>query len=242
MPLSPEEARVLACLVEKEATVPDAYPLTLNALRLACNQSSNRHPIVAYDDRIVEQALMALKSIGLVRFVHPSQGGRTIRYRHVADERWRLERNELAVLATLVLRGPQTTGELRARTERLVDPDGTSIDDALDALAGRSPEPFAVRLERHHGEREAPVGPPSRGRTRHGGDDPARRHWFDHPVGRNAGPRPCGRGRRPQTRDSIAWSLCWAWSPSLNPNLTPASSTRCGELNDRWATIPLPKG
>ena len=110
MPLSPEEARVLACLVEKEATVPDAYPLTLNALRLACNQTSSRHPVVAYDDRIVEQALMALKSIGLVRFVHPSQGGRTIRYRHVADERWRLERNELAVLATLVLRGPQTTG------------------------------------------------------------------------------------------------------------------------------------
>ena len=155
MPLSPEEARVVACLVEKEATVPDAYPLTLNALRLACNQTSSRHPIVAYDDRIVEQALMALKSIGLVRFVHPSQGGRTIRYRHVADERWRLERNELAVLTTLVLRGPQTTGEIRARTERLVDADGPNVDDALDTLAARSPEPFAVRLERHPGEREA---------------------------------------------------------------------------------------
>ena len=153
--LSTEEARVLACLVEKEATVPDSYPLTLNALRLACNQSSSRHPIVSYDDRVVEQALMALKSIGLVRFVHPSHGGRTIRYRHVADERWRLERNELAVLATLVLRGPQTPGELRARTERLVDVDGPSIDEALDTLAARSPEPFAVRLERHPGEREA---------------------------------------------------------------------------------------
>ncbi|MFV0308294.1 MAG: YceH family protein [Desertimonas sp.] len=157
MPLSPQEARVLACLVEKAATVPDAYPLTLNALRLACNQSSNRHPVVAYDDRTVEQALMALKSIGLVRFVHPSHGGRTIRYRHVADERWRLERNELAVLAMLALRGPQTVAELRARTERLVDEDagGPSIDDALDTLAARTPEPFATRLERHAGEREA---------------------------------------------------------------------------------------
>lgn len=155
MPLSPEDARVLACLVEKEATVPDAYPLTLNALRLACNQSSNRHPVVAYDDRIVEQSLMGLKSIGLVRFVHPSHGGRTIRYRHVADERWWLEHDELAVLAMLVLRGPQTVAELRARTERLLEGNGPSIEDALDTLAARSPEPFATRLERHPGEREA---------------------------------------------------------------------------------------
>lgn len=155
MALSPEESRVLACLIEKETTVPDAYPLTLNALRLACNQTSSRHPVVAYDDRIVEQALMALKSIGLVRFVHPSHGGRTIRYRHVADERWRLARNELAVLATLVLRGPQTSGELRARTDRMVDQHGPGVDESLDTLAARSPEPFAVRLERHAGEREA---------------------------------------------------------------------------------------
>lgn len=152
--MSPEAARVLACLIEKELTVPDAYPLTLNALRLACNQASGRHPVVAYDDRVVEQALMSLKSIGLVRFVHPSHGGRTIRYRHVADERWRLERNELAVLAALVLRGPQTTAEVRARTERMVDRDGPGVDEALDALAGRSPEPLAVRLERHPTERE----------------------------------------------------------------------------------------
>ena len=106
MVLSVEEARVVACLVEKEATVPDSYPLTLNALRLACNQTSNRDPIVAWDDRTVENTLLSLKSMGLVRFVHPSHGGRTIRYRHVADERWRLSKGELAVLAVLVLRGP----------------------------------------------------------------------------------------------------------------------------------------
>ena len=155
MALSSEEARVLASLIEKEATVADSYPLTLNALRLACNQSTNRHPVVAYEDRIVEAALMALKSIGLVRFVHPSHGGRTIRYRHIAGERWHLEPAELAVLAVLTLRGPQTAGELRARTERLLGPEDHTVEEILDSLAARSPEPFAVHLERRPGERDA---------------------------------------------------------------------------------------
>ena len=153
--LSPEEARVLACLVEKEATVADTYPLTLNALRLACNQTSNRDPVVAWDDRTVENALLSLKSMGLVRFVHPSHGGRTIRYRHVADERWRLSKGELGVLAVLVLRGAQTTGEVRTRTERMIGPDDGSVEEILDMLAARSPEPFAVRVPRRPGEREA---------------------------------------------------------------------------------------
>jgi uncharacterized protein YceH (UPF0502 family) len=154
MVLSPEEARVVACLVEKEATVPDSYPLTLNALRLACNQSTNRDPIVAYDDRTVENALMSLKSMGLVRFVHPSHGGRTIRYRHVADERWHLSTAEVGVLAVLVLRGPQTVGEVRSRA-RGMEGESATADELLDTLAARSPEPFIVRLERRPGEREA---------------------------------------------------------------------------------------
>lgn len=154
MALSAEEARVLASLVEKESTVPDSYPLTLNALRLACNQSTNRDPISTYDDRTVDTALLALKSQGLVRFVHPSHGGRTTRYRHCADERWRLDPAELGVLAMLVLRGPQTSAELRTRAARHVDSSGTTVDDALDALASRRPEPFATRLERRPGERE----------------------------------------------------------------------------------------
>ena len=153
MELAPEDARVVACLVEKEATVPDSYPLTLNALRLACNQTSNREPVVAYDDRTVESALMSLKSMGLVRFVHPSHGGRTIRYRHVADERWRLSKAELAVLAVLVLRGPQTAGEVRSRIR--VDEDSGTVEEMLDTLAARSPDAFATRLERRPGEREA---------------------------------------------------------------------------------------
>lgn len=166
MVLSAEEARVVACLVEKETTVPDSYPLTLNALRLACNQTSNRDPIVAYDDRTVEAALLSLKSMGLVRFVHPSHGGRTIRYRHVADERWRLSPAELGVLAVLVLRGAQTVGEVRARAERhLEDESAGTVEEILDTLAARSPDPFAVRVERRPGEREgrwahALSGPP----------------------------------------------------------------------------------
>ncbi|MET0144209.1 MAG: DUF480 domain-containing protein [Ilumatobacteraceae bacterium] len=155
MVLSPEEARVVACLVEKETTIADSYPLTLNALRLACNQSTNRDPVVAYDDRTVENALMSLKSMGLVRFVHPSHGGRTIRYRHVADERWRMTHAELFVVAVLVLRGPQTTSEVRARTQRHVDDgDSGTVEEILDMLAARSPEPFAARLEHRPGERE----------------------------------------------------------------------------------------
>ena len=156
MELSPEEARVLTCLVEKEATVPDSYPLTLNALRLACNQTTNRDTVMSYDDRTVEAALLSLKSMGLVRFVHPSHGGRTIRYRHVADERWHLSKSEVAVLAVLVLRGPQTVGEVRTRAERqLSRDDDATVDEILDTLAARSPEPFAALLERRPGERDA---------------------------------------------------------------------------------------
>jgi uncharacterized protein YceH (UPF0502 family) len=156
MELTPAEARVLACLIEKEVAVPDSYPLTLNALRLACNQTTNRHPVVAYDDRTVEAALLSLKSMGLVRFVHPSHGGRTVRYRHAAADRWRLSPSELGAIAVLVLRGPQTTSEVRSRADRhfTADEDPTSADDVLDALAARSPDPFVARLERRAGERE----------------------------------------------------------------------------------------
>lgn len=145
---------MLACLIEKEATVPDSYPLTLNALRLACNQTSNRNPVVSYDDRTVEAALLSLKSMGLVRFVHPAHGGRTTRYRHMADERWRLSPGELGVLATLVLRGPQTVAEVRGRVERRSDGDTSTVEEILDTLAARGPEPLAVRLERRSGERD----------------------------------------------------------------------------------------
>src|SRR5690606_9421183 len=96
--LTGEEVRVVACLVEKAAAVPDSYPLTLNALRQACNQSSSRDPVVAYDEGTVQRALDSLKAAGLVRFVHPSHGERSTKYRHVLDERLDLGPDELAVV------------------------------------------------------------------------------------------------------------------------------------------------
>lgn len=155
MALSSEEARVLASLIEKEATTPDGYPMSLNSLRLACNQATNRAPVVTYEDRTVEAALLSLKSIGLVRFVLPSHGGRTIRYRQVAGERWHLSAPELAVLSVLVLRGPQTVGEIRSRVGRQHRFDHPNqVDEVLDTLVSRSPEALAVRLERRRGERD----------------------------------------------------------------------------------------
>ncbi|WP_162941749.1 DUF480 domain-containing protein [Desertimonas flava] len=155
MELSGPQIRVLASLIEKEAAVPDSYPLTLTALRLACNQATNRRPVVSYDDRTVENALVELKSVGLVRFVHPSHGGRTTRYRHTAGERWRLSPGELLTLSALALRGPQTANDVRSRIERLVPADETSsVEAMLDTLAARSPEPFAARIGRRPGERE----------------------------------------------------------------------------------------
>jgi len=155
MALTAPEVRILAALVEKEAAVPDSYPLTLTAVRLACNQATNRRPVVTYDDRTIETALMSLKSVGLVRFVHPAHGGRTTRYRHTVGERWRLSPGESIVLSALALRGAQTTAEVGARVARLLPADElASVDDMLDTLAARSPEPLAIRLGRRSGERD----------------------------------------------------------------------------------------
>ncbi|HEY6416019.1 MAG TPA: DUF480 domain-containing protein [Acidimicrobiales bacterium] len=149
MDLTEAEGRVLGCLIEREAVAPEVYPVTLNDLRLACNQTSGRDPVVAYDDRTVEDTLLALKSKGLARFVLArAPGERTTRYRHRADERWRLGRGDLAVLATLLLHGVQTVSEVRERARRLVPfADPADVDAVLDMLAARTPTPFAARLE-----------------------------------------------------------------------------------------------
>ncbi len=147
MELTAAEGRVLACLIEQEAAAPDAGPLTLNTLRLACNQTSGRDPVVAYDDRTVEDTLLSLKSRGLARFVAPSAEARTTRYRHRADERWRMGSAELAVLAVLLLGGVQTVGHVRAQAQRLhplITP--AEVEAVLDALAARTPRPFAARV------------------------------------------------------------------------------------------------
>jgi uncharacterized protein YceH (UPF0502 family) len=154
-PLTDEEIRVLGCLIEKEATVPDAYPLTLNALRAACNQSSSRNPVVAYDDLTIQRSVDSLKLAGLVRFVHPSHGERSTKFRHVAGEALDLDRAQLAVLAVLALRGPQTSAELRTRTERAhAFASVGEVEGVLAVLADRA-EPLTVGIPRQPGQQHA---------------------------------------------------------------------------------------
>jgi uncharacterized protein len=149
--LTPPEQRVLGCLIEKRWTTPDQYPLSLNGLRLACNQSTNRDPVTAYDETTVREAAQRLCLYGLARLAS-GHGSRSVKYRHLAEEALGLGREELAVLAVLLLRGAQTPGELKARTERmaalasLVD-----VERVLDALTERG---YARRIGRRPGQKE----------------------------------------------------------------------------------------
>ena len=153
MHLSPEEGRVLGCLLEKELTTPQLYPLTDNALVAACNQTTNRDPVVQYDVAAVRLAVRSLREQELVRTVH-RPGERSDKHRHLVDAAWELTPAEVAVLAVLLLRGPQTPGELRARTERM-HPFATveQVQEVLEALAARA-EPLVTRLERQPGRKE----------------------------------------------------------------------------------------
>jgi len=154
MDLSAVEVRVVGSLLEKEVTTPDLYPLTRNALVAACNQTTGRAPVLQIDQRAVEEAVHDLKERGLVRVVHPSHGGRSEKYRQVVPEALELGGAEQAVLCLLCLRGPQTPGELKARSDRLYA--FATLEDvqrALEALADR-PEPLACRLPRRLGQKE----------------------------------------------------------------------------------------
>ncbi len=153
--LGDEATRILGALMEKERTVPDTYPMTLKGLTSACNQSSSRWPVVSYDEGLVQRTLDDLKVGGCVRFVHPSHGERSTKFRQVLDERLTLERDEAAVVCVLLLRGPQTSGELRTRTERLHAFGGAEqVEAVLRRLAARD-EPLVRLLERRPGDREA---------------------------------------------------------------------------------------
>lgn len=154
MQLNREEARVIGSLIEKQLTTPQQYPLTLNALLLACNQSSNRDPVVEYDERTVDNALVSLKAAGLLRFVHPSHGRSVARYEQLLQEKLGISEQQLALVAVLLLRGPQTAGELRSRTERMSEFDGIAqVESELQFLSSL-PEPVVARLPRRPGQKE----------------------------------------------------------------------------------------
>ena len=147
----PVEIRVVGCLLEKQRTTPEAYPLSLNALRLACNQATNRDPVVDYDEREVLGALERLHRRGWTRMAS-GPGSRARKYRQLLDQALGLNRGELAVLCVLMLRGPQTPGELKQRTERLHPfAELAEVEAVLDRLADRE---LAVRLERRPGQKE----------------------------------------------------------------------------------------
>jgi uncharacterized protein YceH (UPF0502 family) len=200
MELTAAEGRVLGCLIEKAATDPDAYPVSLNTLRLACNQVEGRQPVIAYDDRTVEEAAWLLKSKGLARDTPSGRHDRSARYSHRADVRWRMGPAELAVLSVLLVGGAQTLGAVQARAARLHPfEDAGEVEAVLDALAARTPNPFAARLDspsagpRARWVQVLAVGPP--------GDQPAFPDDdldLDDRSGRAAGngrPGRSGRGR-----------------------------------------------
>ncbi|HVX32369.1 MAG TPA: YceH family protein [Solirubrobacterales bacterium] len=153
MPAEPDaiEIRVVACLVEKQRTTPDAYPLSLNALRLACNQATNRDPVVDYDEQTVSDALRRTALRGWTRLASGA-GSRARKYRHLLPEALGVDDGELAVLAVLMLRGPQTPGELKGRTERLQGfADLAAVHEVLERLIERG---YVVRHPRRPGQKE----------------------------------------------------------------------------------------
>jgi uncharacterized protein len=151
MDLDAAELRVLGCLIEKQRTTPDVYPLSLNALRLACNQSTNRDPVVSYDEPTIRAALDELSRRGWVRLAS-GPGSRAAKYRHLLEDALSLSGAEISLLAVLMLRGAQTPGELKQRTERLHPLASLpEVEETLTSLIGRD---LVSRLERRPGQKE----------------------------------------------------------------------------------------
>jgi uncharacterized protein len=151
--LTEAEVRVLGSLIEKEITTPDYYPLSLNALVAACNQSSNRNPVVHYDEDTVAQAADTLREKKLVHLIARGES-RVTKYRHVLYEAMNMGRPDIAVMCVLMLRGPQTVGEIRTRTNRLYDFGSLEqVETTLNALMTAGP-PLIARLPRQTGQKE----------------------------------------------------------------------------------------
>ena len=149
MDADPVEIRVLGCLIEKQRTTPDQYPLSLNGLRLACNQATNREPVVDYDEATIRAAIDKLSRRGWVRLAS-GPGSRVAKYRHLLDDALGRVPSQIALLAVLMLRGPQTPGELKQRVERLY-PYG-SLDDVQKALDALADAELVERLPRRPGQ------------------------------------------------------------------------------------------
>lgn len=149
------EIRVLGALVEKQVTTPEYYPLTLNSLTAACNQKNNRNPVTSYSENEVAHALETLREKNLTYVYHGSTS-RVPKYKHVMPEVMHLNPGELALMCVLMLRGPQTTGELRGNSARLHEFSGLDeVDATINSLITHDPEPLAVRLPRQPGQKEA---------------------------------------------------------------------------------------
>jgi uncharacterized protein len=158
--LSAIEARVVGCLIEKEITTPDQYPLSLNALTNACNQKTNRDPVLELTESAVQQAVDALMKKYLVSDKSAGYGGRVTKYKHrfcnTEFGSFKLSKQELGIICVLLLRGAQTPGELRSRTNRLCDfADAAQVESALKGLMEREDGPFIARLPRAAGARES---------------------------------------------------------------------------------------
>lgn len=149
------EIRVMGALVEKQVTTPEYYPLTLNSLTAACNQKNNRNPVTSYSENEVAHALETLREKNLTYVYHGSTS-RVPKYKHVMPEVMHLNRAELALMCVMMLRGPQTTGELRSNSARLHEFSGLEeVDATINSLITHDPEPLAVRLPRQAGQKEA---------------------------------------------------------------------------------------
>jgi uncharacterized protein len=149
--LDPTQVRILGCLVEKQRTTPEGYPLSLNSLRLACNQATNRDPVMELDEAEIRTALGELGRGRLIRSAH-GHGGRALKYRHLLDDALGLPPEQLSLLAVLMLRGPQTPGELKQRSERLHRFAG--LPEVHEALAGLVERELVARLPRRPGQKE----------------------------------------------------------------------------------------
>jgi uncharacterized protein YceH (UPF0502 family) len=158
--LTPNEARIIGCLIEKEITTPDQYPLSLNALTSACNQKTSREPVLELSEVEVQQSVDALMKKYFVSDKSAGYGGRVTKYKHrfcnTEFGSLKFSKQELGIICVLLLRGAQTPGELRSRTNRLCEfPDGAAVESALEGLMKREDGPFVARLSRSPGEREA---------------------------------------------------------------------------------------